>query len=58
MKQITTEEMRILEKNNKIVNTKYGYIDTKGNSIGYKTTRHRKYVVDSMVDLARELSKT
>jgi hypothetical protein len=58
MKQITSEEMRILEKNKKIVNTKYGYIDTNGNPIGFKNTRHRKYVESRFVDMARELAKT
>lgn len=50
------DEMRLLEKNNIIKNTKYGYIDKNGNPTGYYRTHHRIYIEDKYVDIAKKLS--
>lgn len=50
------EEMRLLEKNNVIKNTKYGYIDREGNTTGFCRTRHKAYIEDKYVDIAKKLA--
>ena len=56
IKKITMEEMRLLEKHKIIKNTKYGYIDKNGNPTGFYRTRHKAYIEDRFVDMAKDLS--
>ena len=48
--------MRLLEKNEIIKNTKYGFIDRNGNTTGYYKTRHKAYIEDKFADIAKKLS--
>ena len=56
MKEITKEAMELLEKRNVIRNTNRGFVDHRGNTIGFHRTRKRRYIEDKYVEMAERLS--
>lgn len=55
MKEITKEAIEALERNNVIRNTSDGFVDHRGNSIGFHKARKKRYVEDKYVDIAARL---
>ena len=55
MKQISKEEINKLYKHNFIFNTKRGVVNDKGNSVGFYRSRHRWFIEDRYVDIAKNL---
>ena len=53
MKEITKKEMEALIANNVIYNTVKGFIGSDGNEIGFYRTRHKRYMEDKYVDIAK-----
>lgn len=57
MKEITKEELVILETNHILRNTKKGYLNRNGNVVSYYRTRHKRYIEDTYADIAHKLSE-
>ncbi len=54
IKEITKQEMNLLITKGIIINTNHGYVDNKGNEIGFYRTKgvaRKRYVRDKFVDL-------
>ena len=56
MKEVTKKEMETLIKNDVIRNTTQGFVAHNGNVVGFYRTRHRRYLEDKYVDIAKKLS--
>lgn len=56
MKEVTKKEMETLVNNDVIRNTTKGFIGKDGNEVGFYRTRHKRYLEDKYVDIARKLS--
>lgn len=57
MKEISKEEVQILEKNDLIRNTVRGYVNRRGESVGFYRTRNKRYIEDRFADTAKRLMK-
>lgn len=60
IKEITKQEMDLLINKGIIINTNHGYVDNKGNDIGFYRTKGvagKRYVKDKYVDLLRNSDK-
>lgn len=60
IKEITKQEIDLLINKGIISNTNRGYVDNKGNDIGFYRTRgvaKKRYVKDKYVDLLRNSDK-
>ena len=60
IKEITKQEMDLLINKGIIINTNRGYVDNKGNDIGFYRTRgvaKKRYVKDKYVNLLRNSEK-
>lgn len=55
LKEISKEEVQILEKNNLIHNTVRGYVNRRGESVGFYRTRNKRYIEDRFADTAKRL---
>jgi hypothetical protein len=55
IKQISGEQVNKLVKKGIIKNTHNGYVNQKGMVVGFKLTRHKKYIEDKYANLARKL---
>jgi len=47
--------VKALEDNKIITNTSNGYVNSKGNLVGFKLTRHKKYIEDKYFNIAKNL---
>ena len=56
LKEITKKEMEALLKNGVIRNSDRGFIKTNGDVVGFYRTRHRRYLEDKYVDIAKKLT--
>lgn len=60
IKEITKQEMDLLINKGIIINTNHGYVDSKGNDIGFYRTKgvaRKRYVKDKYVNLLRNSKK-
>lgn len=60
IKEITKQEMDLLINKGIIINTNHGYVDNKGNDIGFYRTKgvaRKRYVKDKYVNLLRNSKK-
>lgn len=60
IKEITKQEMDLLINKGIIINTNRGYVDNKGNNIGFYRTKgvaRKRYVKDKYVNLLRNSNK-
>ena len=57
MKQIRSEEMKKLIDKNYIHNSRRGFVDKRGNVVGFYRTKNKLYIEDKYVDIANKLSK-
>lgn len=55
MKEITKEEMKVLEQKRIIFNSTEGYVDKFGNPVGFSRTRNKRYIEDKYVNIAKRL---
>ena len=55
MKEVTKKEMEVLIVNKVVSNTIRGFVDSKGNVVGFYRTRHKRYLEDKYVDIAKKL---
>lgn len=55
IKEISSEHVKMLEKNGIIRNSKKGYINQKGFTVGFYRTRNKRYIEDKYADLAKSL---
>ena len=55
MKEIKKEEIELLVKKNILHNSRSGFVDRYGNTIGFYCTRNKKYIEDKYVDIAKKL---
>lgn len=55
LKEITKKEIETLIENDIIRNTTKGFVGHNGNEIGFYRTRHKRYLEDKYVDIARKL---
>lgn len=55
MKEVTKKEMDALVENKVVRNTIKGYVDGKGMVVGFYRTRHKRYIEDKYVDIAKKL---
>lgn len=55
MKQITNEEVQLLVQNGYIKNTRRGYINERGFSVGFTCTRGKKYIEEKYANIAENL---
>ena len=51
IKQISKQGIETLLKDGVIRNTHNGYVNSKGESIGFRKTVHKKYIEDYYADL-------
>lgn len=56
MKEIKKEEIELLVKKNIIKNSSNGFIDRRGNSVGFCRTKNKRYVEDKYVNLASRMA--
>ncbi len=56
IKEITDEQMNILIKNGTIKNTRKGFVNQKGFTVGFYRTRNKRYIEDKYADMAKSLS--
>ena len=56
MKEIKKEAIELLEKKKIIRNSNRGYVDKRGNTIGFYHTRNKRYIEDKYVDIANKIS--
>lgn len=56
MKEITNEAIKKLLDSNIIKNTNKGFVDHRGNTIGFHRARQKRYIEDKYVDMAVRLS--
>lgn len=56
MKEITKKEMEALLDKGVIRNSKKGYVKQNGDIVGFYRTRHRRYLEDKYVDIAKKLT--
>lgn len=56
MKEITKKEMEALLENGVIRNSDRGFVKTNGDVVGFYRTRHRRYLEDKYVDIAKKLT--
>lgn len=56
MKEITKKEMEALLAKGVIRNSAKGYVKQNGDVVGFYRTRHRRYLEDKYVDIAKKLS--
>lgn len=60
IKEITKQEMDLLINKGIIINTNHGYVDNKGNDIGFYRTKgvaRKRYVKDKYVNLLHNSKK-
>lgn len=55
MKEVTKKEMEALIDNKVVRNTIKGFVDAKGTEVGFYRTRHKRYLEDRYVDIAKKL---
>jgi hypothetical protein len=55
LKLVTKDEMKKLIAKGYILNTKRGYVDQRGSSIGFYKTRNKIYIRDKYADIAKTL---
>lgn len=55
MKEVTKKEMDALIENKMVRNTIKGFVDQKGMVVGFYRTRHKRYIEDKYVDIAKKL---
>lgn len=56
MKEVTKKEMELLVEKKIIRNSDEGFKDKNGYEVGFYRTRHKRYLEDKYVDIARKLS--
>ena len=56
MKEITKKEMEALIKNGVLRNSENGFVKENGDVVGFYRTRHRRYLEDKYVDIAKKLA--
>lgn len=56
MKEITKKEMEALIEKGVICNSTRGYVKQNGDIVGFYRTRHRRYLEDKYVDIAKKLT--
>lgn len=56
MKQVTDKEMKKLIENNVLRNTRNGFINKHGESVGFYRTRNKRYIEDKYADIAKKLA--
>lgn len=56
MKEIKKTEMEALLNKGVLRNTDKGFVEKNGNVVGFYRTRHRRYLEDKYVDIAKKLT--
>lgn len=56
MKEITKKEMEALLENGVLRNSDKGFVKENGDIVGFYRTRHRRYLEDKYVDIAKKLA--
>ena len=56
LKEITKKEMEALIKNGVLRNSENGFVKENGDVVGFYRTRHRRYLEDKYVDIAKKLT--
>ena len=56
LKEITKKEMEALIEKGVIRNSTRGYVKQNGDIVGFYRTRHRRYLEDKYVDIAKKLT--
>jgi len=55
LKQISNEEMKKLIDNKYLRNGSKGFVDKRGDTVGFYRTRNKRYIEDRYVDIAKKL---
>lgn len=55
MKEVKSEEMRVLQAKGIIKNSSNGFVNKEGVQVGFYRTRNKRYLEDSYVDIAKRL---
>jgi hypothetical protein len=56
LKEIKKTEMEALLNKGVLRNTDKGFVEKNGNVVGFYRTRHRRYLEDKYVDIAKKLT--
>jgi len=56
LKEITKKEMEALLENGVLRNSDKGFVKENGDIVGFYRTRHRRYLEDKYVDIAKKLA--
>lgn len=56
MKEIKKNELETLVNNRVVRNSKFGYVNRYGDTVGFYKTRNKMYIEDKYVDMARKLT--
>jgi hypothetical protein len=55
LKEVKSEEMRVLQAKGIIKNSSNGFVNKEGVQVGFYRTRNKRYLEDSYVDIAKRL---
>lgn len=56
LKEITKNEMNTLMDKGILRNSRNGFVDKRGYTVGFYKTRNKRYIEDKFADLARKMS--
>ena len=55
MKEIKKEEVKKLVENGVIINTPVGFVNRNAMPVGFRNTRHKKYIEDKYALIAKKI---